>query len=352
MGTAYWFCPENDGALAADLVRYTPPKAAVALRRGGARLPELWAGPDDVVITENSRGTFPFRRDELRYCRPMPWGWSLYSSHVMELSGFDPMQLPDEFTLAGIRNLSHRRTSVKVLRRIGYDPTLIPVEATDEREAIEAIERWGGDAVVKMPWSCSGRGVFLSAGQSEDQLRQRIAGIIRRQGSAMIEPRYDRLSDFATLFYISGGKVRFRGLSAFATDDAGHYIGNIIAPQSEIATRIGIDLSPYIPRLEDALSAVIGTAYEGWTGVDMLSYRKPDGSVEVAPCIEVNLRMTMGVAALLAAEAGKLPWRHALLRVALPGETLPADALTFSLTPPPTDRPLTAPTVTITKMNV
>lgn len=350
MGTAYWFCPENDGALAAGIENYTPPKAAAALRRGGARLPELWTGPDDITILENSRGTYSYRRDELRGYSPMPWGWSLYSSHILQLSGFDPLFLPDKFTLAGIRRLSHRHTSIEVLRHIGYDPRLMPAEVTDDFQAVEAIRHFGGDAVVKMPWSCSGRGVFLTAGQSEEMLRQRIKGIIRRQGCAMIEPRYERLNDFATLFYLSRGKAKFCGLSAFATDDAGHYTGNIIAPQSEIAALIGVDLTPHITALEEALSEIIGTGYEGWAGVDMLSYRQTDGSIGVAPCIEVNLRMTMGVAALLGAEAGKLPWPRALLRVALPGETLPPDALTFSLTPPASDRPLTSPTVIAAKI--
>lgn len=350
MGIAYWFCPENDGALAAGIENYTPPKAAVALRRAGARLPELWTGAEDKVIIENSRGTFPDRRDELLDCTPMPWGWSCYSCRVMKHSGFDPMRLPDELTLAGLRRLSHRHTSVEVLLSIGCDPHLIPVEATDDIQAIEAIRRFGSDAVVKMPWSCSGRGVFLTAGLGEECLRQRIVGIIRRQGCAMIEPRYERLSDFATLYYISGGRAKFRGLSAFATDDAGHYTGNIIAPQPEIAAHISLDLSTYIPRLETALTEIIGNVYEGWAGVDMLSYRTSGGGTAVAPCIEVNLRMTMGVAALLGAEAGKLPWPRALLRVALPGETLPSDAITFSLTPPDSGRPLTSPTVIATKI--
>lgn len=350
MGIAYWFCPENDGALAAGIERYTPPKAAVALRRAGARLPELWTRADDKVIIENSCGTFPDLRNELRDCTPMPWGWSSYSCRVMEHSGFDPMRLPDELTLAGLRRLSHRHTSVEVLRRIGCDPHLIPVEATDDVQAIAAIRRFGGDAVVKMPWSCSGRGVFLTAGLGKEYLRQRIVGIIRRQGCAMIEPRYERLADFATLYYISEGRARFRGYSAFATDDAGHYTGNIIAPQPEIAAHIGPDLSPYIPRLEAALSEVIGNVYEGWAGVDMLSYRTSGGDIAVAPCIEVNLRMTMGVAALLGAEAGKLPWPRALLRVALPGETLPPEALTFSLAPPDSGRPLTSPAIIATKL--
>ena len=34
----------------------------------------------------------------------------------------------------------------------------------------------------------------------------------------------------------------------------------------------------------------------------MMTYRKPNGSIEIAPCIEMNLRMTMGVGAMSAAE--------------------------------------------------
>ncbi|MDE5685092.1 MAG: hypothetical protein K2I26_00890, partial [Paramuribaculum sp.] len=56
-------------------------------------------------------------------------------------------------------------------------------------------------------------------------------------------------------------------------------------------------------------------------------------------------RMTMGVAALLASQSPLNPWDNALLRVALPGQTVPLRALTFSALPPAPDTPLTEPVI-------
>ena len=44
------FNPENDLALAANLDHYTPPKAAVDLRRSGALLPMWYADAGDRVL--------------------------------------------------------------------------------------------------------------------------------------------------------------------------------------------------------------------------------------------------------------------------------------------------------------
>lgn len=48
--TAYWFCPENDIALASGREIFTPPRQAALLGRYGA--PLLWwmGTPDDMVL--------------------------------------------------------------------------------------------------------------------------------------------------------------------------------------------------------------------------------------------------------------------------------------------------------------
>lgn len=343
MSKVHWFNPENDLALAADLSNYTPPRPAAALRRAGAWLPSLWAAPDDMVLVTDSDMPIPAGD-----YTPAPWGWSQYTRTVFLHQGANPGLMPSEEQISRIRQLSHRRSAAKVLRLCGTPERFIPIEATDTDSAIKAIRDMDGDAIVKLPWSCSGRGIMATRAMPHRRLRDTVEGMIRRQGSVMIEPRYERLKDFATLYYLSDGKAEYRGLSVFATDRSGNYTGNIIAPQSELWSLPGIDLTPYIESLTPALTEVFGHDYTGWAGVDMLSYRTERGAIAVAPCIEVNLRMTMGIAALLAEKSGRVPWRKALLRVALAGEVLPHDALAFSIEPPAPDLPLSAPVITIT----
>lgn len=304
------FNPENDLALAADTPHYTPPRAAIDLRRAGALLPMWWAQPGDYILVPDPamvsattrmkeqfglHGTAVTRAPE--GAEPQPWGWSRYTRNLFADAGVDTALLPTDSALDTIRRLSHRRTTVNIHRFLGVPPHLCPIEATTLYEARHAIDRFG-KAVIKLPWSSSGRGILYSEQIPPHTLCQYIAGIIRRQGSALIEPHLPRLKDFAALFHCSDSHAEFRGLSAFATDRRGCYTGNIIAPQPAIARHIGIDLSETIERMQAALSHIIAPHYTGWLGVDMLSYTDSHGDTALAPCIEVNLRRTMGIAAM------------------------------------------------------
>ena len=64
--------------------------------------------------------------------------------------------------------------------------------------------------------------------------------------------------------------------------------------------------SAYVPKvsfdrlkrkLEEELSSRFGSVYSGYLGVDMMVCRFPSGEVEyrIHPCVEINLRMNMGV---------------------------------------------------------
>lgn len=329
MGRLYWFCPENDLALAAGLSRYTPPRVALEMRRAGALLPTLWASESDRVLVME-RGD---RVDSAEDLAVEPWGWSPYVRTALLKAGVNESLLPSDRRVERIRQLSHRRSASRVLELCGYPTDLIPVEAADIDSAMAEIARRGGDAVVKLPWSCSGRGVVETRSMSPEALRKMLAGMIGRQGSVMIEPRYERTADFAALFRIDNGTVSHEGYSSFTTDAGGHYRGNLIAPQSQIRASLPRAVDEWIELLIPALAEVYGTDYEGWLGVDMLSYRDAAGEEKVMPCVEVNLRMTMGVAALLVARSGRLPWPRAELLTLLPGETPEPDSISLAAEP-------------------
>ena len=146
--------------------------------------------------------------------------------------------------------------------------------------------------------------MFISdSGLSEKVLYEKCAGIIHRQGSVMAERGYDKVSEFGALFDSHDGCVRFIGLSMFVTEPRGAYTGNIVAPQSYFHERIdglGLtrELCETISRLETILSDLVGDTYTGPLGVDMMAYRDAGGNIRLHPCIELNLRMTMGIVAL------------------------------------------------------
>lgn len=322
MNRLHFYNPENDLALASGLVRYTPPSVAVRMRRAGCLLPLFWADEGDAVLViddyDREQAERIVRRDGLKGriveqapegFRPDPWGWSSYTAEVFRRAGVDEGLLPSARELEQLRQLSHRRTSIEILRRLGVDEGLLPVEARSVEEALAAVKRFG-EGVVKQPWSCSGRGVFYSGELSLSKMSEIISGTVRRQGSVIVEPRFERRQDFAMLFRVESGNVRFHGYSLFQTLPGGFYSGNVVAPQEFIASKLPTELTePLIPRLEQILAELIPAWYDGWAGIDMLTYSPtPElsasdakASTLICPCIELNLRRTMGVAALAAA---------------------------------------------------
>ncbi|MDE6158200.1 MAG: hypothetical protein K2F78_08690, partial [Muribaculaceae bacterium] len=85
--------------------------------------------------------------------------------------------------------------------------------------------------------------------------------------------------------------------SVFSNSQFGSYAGNMLASQQalrgHVAQYCGIDR---LQAIEEALPAIlsdfIGTDYTGPLGVDMMAV-EADG-YDLAPVVELNLRMTMG----------------------------------------------------------
>jgi len=351
----YWFNPENDIALGLDAAAgYTPPRAAVETRRAGAFLPLLWAGPDDRILVIDPSDRFEeWRTGSIDpHASLHPWGWSRYAADIFSRHGATT-SLPSPAQLSLWRQLSHRATATHVLRAMGEPDHSLPTLARTTAEALAAIESLGGHAMVKLPWSCSGRGIMpVSPEFDQDSLKSFIDGMIRRQHGITIERRLNRLRDFATLYYKEADKVTFRGLSLFHTDDSGHYAGNIVAPQCQLRQRLNLNIDHIIDKLIKALGVCL-PGYNGWIGVDMMEHLTPDGRHAIAPCIEVNLRMTMGVAALLASSSAYADeFGESLLHMALPGTELPHGSLTFSTRTPPAGQPLPWPVIALSPLRL
>jgi len=309
----HYFYPENDLALAAGVANYTAPSTTVALRRAGALLPMWYGSPDDAFICDGVNAAWFDRIEKLFGPKPAPvasapdgyapapWGWSASSRRLMALYGVSTRLLPSDAALARIRELSHRRTAAEISRQLSEALSFATVPPAVECRDTEAVAGFIDAmpccrAVLKAPWSSSGRGIiFVDTSTREAALRS-AAGIIRRQGSVMAEVRLERAADFAMLFEMDGnGGCRTAGLSLFSTAPAGAYLGNTLASDTQIAKILTQHCNPAqldaIARtLPAILSRIIGDAYTGPLGIDMLI--ATDGTI--APCVEMNLRMTMG----------------------------------------------------------
>lgn len=320
------FNPDNDLALAADLEHYTPPKAALQLKREGELLPLWYGNPGDRVIAHGVNAGWLDRMHSMfsglpglhdhgnTDLAPSPWGWSKAARLTLCNEGADPALMPSDGALEKLRDLSHRRTASLFLEQLQHRlPGIrMPHPAIEARsiQEIEAIMNSWGDVYIKQPWSGSGRGVISSATNHHGALRLAETSI-RTQGSVMIEEALPPGLDFARLFRCTDGKVEDLGTSVFTTDTLGHYTGNLLAPEPARFARVAErypadDLLRIFDELAKIISEEIAPDYNGVLGVDMLV--SADGRIH--PAVEINLRHTMGYVANRFAELHMHPDAH------------------------------------------
>lgn len=326
------FNADNDMALANGEPGYTPPASIQKMMQQTALLPTRWAAQGDGVLTADGvwvvdKALFPRQELEDAVFDPWtnsiepgaghyisiaealplisevrPWGWSPAVCHRLRCVGVADSLLPDAARLAEIRRLSSRERAVEMLPRLtALDERLVgeSVFCTTFAVVQDAMAQWPR-AILKAPWSSSGKGIRYSQGGREDTLSGWCQRIIRSQGGVVVEPLYDKLHDFAMEFWSDGqGKVEYRGLSVFVTHPNGAYAGNRLWTEShKMAWLCQYADEALVARLRQALEwllgQLIGQTYRGPLGVDMMLL--PDGCMH--PCVEINLRMTMGYASL------------------------------------------------------
>ncbi|MBQ8948321.1 MAG: hypothetical protein IJ059_00830 [Prevotella sp.] len=331
MSKLFVFNPEHDLALASNLANFTAPHAGRQLRADLCYLPALWAGPDDYVLVEHVEqarrlygrlrarvGGKPARFVDKRQLSHIninkvePWGWDLALRSSLIRYGVPPEACAVVAEIAAVRERSHRRFSAEVLRRMGGEAPCEAMSVQDVEHRLITCSR----LVVKAPWSSSGRGVRFIDGQLTDYHRGWLRNVIQQQGSVMVEPYYPKVKDFGMEFEaLPDGGIRYLGLSLFDTRN-GAYTGNIIASEDDKLEMI----SRYIPtdsiidireKLMGVLRDVFGRHYTGPFGVDMMILSRTDGQgFLIHPCVEINLRRTMGhVAITMAHTSSPMPPR-------------------------------------------
>ncbi|MDD6621769.1 MAG: hypothetical protein PUE90_03480 [Bacteroidales bacterium] len=309
MRSAYIFNPDNDLALANGTDNYTAPKMARRIRNDLQLIPLWFADSGSSIIAEYDTVNESFVADNLRMFPQlgaidlsergaeyaMPWGWS--RAIRSELKRLNVSILPDTTHLDEFRQLSHRRTSVAILSEIGYRG-IMPLECFSLFDVQRYVSLYG-ETVVKAPWSCSGRGVFLVNRNEFDRSKDLIAGIISKQGSVMCEKFLNKQSDFALEFRSDETGIRFQGYSIFSNGNRFSYEKAIVADTSTLKSILLKEIDEQVldslcERLQIALSRIVPDWYRGYLGVDMMTF--PDnGSLQVMPCVELNLRTTMGL---------------------------------------------------------
>ena len=317
MAILHIFNPEHDIALAANLGNFTAPHAGRQLRHDLGYLPAIWAATGDYVLVEDVEwAQTAFSRllhrrfdgfvDKHAFARldidcVNPWGWDLALREFIIRYGVEAVPTKEE--IAVIRDLSHRKTAVWLLGELKDDGLLGESWLSERLEGIGDLLQGHQHLVVKAPWSSSGRGIRFIDGEMNDYQVRWIRNVIARQGCVEIEPYYHKVKDFGMEFESDGeGCVRYLGLSLFHTQN-GAYTGNILATEEEkremISRYLSTDLLDRVQqRICKGLSERFKGKYCGPFGIDMMIVASETGGFLLHPCVEINLRRTMGHVAL------------------------------------------------------
>ena len=265
--------------------------------------------PEFILKTQLSINNF--EDIEIGYLKP--WGWSPVTHKFLSSlkSNCSPafIKSPVYNWMPEHRNLVSREFALNVLkallkenRTVEFIPDhLIPKVCRSKPEIEEVIHAWG-KIMVKAPWSSSGRGLQpITKTPVHQKVWEKIIGMIKEQGFVIAEPLLNKALDLSIQFQVSAGKISSLGTSYFFTNSKGQYEGNWLnglpdSVENEVKQFAGsiIDLATKslskILKLSD-----LAKYYEGEFGVDMLIYRNNEEKLCINPCLEINVRHTMGL---------------------------------------------------------
>ncbi len=314
----FLFNPDNDLALAHAGGYYTAPKFAQKMQNDLCTLPMWYAPEGSMVLVSNAKacewleatsaqhhlsikGITAEDLPKIHDAEFRPWGWSGAMKQRLINLGVTPGALPTDSKICEIRNLSHRRSTIAMSQYIKANTSLplspTPTEKMCFQDAQDfAISNPG--SYIKMPWSGSGQGIYHAIDPTSPEFERWCRGAIKRQGAVMCEVGLNRLLDFALEFECADGKAEFIGYSVFESDSHSQYNCGIVASKEYLHSRIAAKyplLHQIVPIVAQAVSHIFAKHYSGYAGVDMLLYTNADGETMLDPCVEVNLRATMGL---------------------------------------------------------
>lgn len=309
-------------ALANNNENYMPPASTRRMMEDLALLPLWYAQPGSMVLASSSYNA-DFLEDMKRIfslsvqilteselsCHKeiqiIPWGWNPALCKKLVKEGIPENKIPTDKHLRALRILSSRKAVDKVLDLFREDDFCCGASYyfSDLASCKEFVKETS-PCILKAPWSGSGRGLMWCKGDFNRWISGWCENILKEQNGVVGEPVYLKIKDFAMEFYSAGyGNVFFVGYSSFTTNAKGAYVGSLLASSESIEKA----LVNYVPllklihireTLQKYLTSIYSRYYTGYLGVDMMICRdrKREDHL-IHPCVEVNLRMNMGVVA-------------------------------------------------------
>jgi hypothetical protein len=317
----YIFNPDNDLAIANFNHHFTAPASARKMRSDLALLP-IWYAPDGALVIAEGELNNLFLEELKRKMlinnslisllqiaehpnvEVKPWGWNPALRKELIQAGVNEQMLPSISDLELLRNYSGRQNAVKLLSELkALNPAFCGESYlyTDIERLLSYLKEANGDQVLKMPYSGSGKGLVWLKGAITDKQTDWCRRVLKMQGGVVAEPVLSKVQDFAMEFEMTDLGVQFVGYSLFQSASSGAYMGNVLLSDRAIEDK----LSNYIERyLLVQLKATLKTKlcgyyphYRGYLGVDMMICKTAESVFQLQPCVEINMRMNMGIVA-------------------------------------------------------
>lgn len=303
MAHLFLFNPSHEMALASDASHYTPPKRIQCMEADLSMLPCLWADASDLILTPDGVCDCMGRKANLdSSVVPVPWGWNRSVRNRFLHLGIDESKMPSVRELDAWRAFSSRRWSAQYNARlneqVGRVPWLVDncMAFCEDDDALSAWLFVHPDIpfILKSEYSSSGRGNRVVSGSTPP-----LSSSVRNMA---VDRFYNKVLDFAMEFEVTAESVRYLGLSVFKTTSEGKYQYNYLASQTELSAMVQSLLPSDCEGVLDELASIhtdllAGTLlgnYRGIVGIDMMA----TAGGRIHPCVEINLRMNMGVVSM------------------------------------------------------
>ena len=335
----YLFNPTCEYAVANGSANWQPNRILQKMEFDMTLLPMFFAKKEDYILvdripsTEFTKSLLQFELDiptfmlkkeafknqdfvnllknELR-----PWGWSpavhKFFTPIKESCSLEFQQSPVFNWENEHRDITSRKFALEILKHLQttikaeyiLSPDLTPVVCHNQNDIETAVKKWE-KLIIKAPWSSSGRGLQpFTKTPVHPKVWEKVLGIIKEQGFAIAEPFLNKVLDLAFLFELIKGKVKFSGISYFCTNNKGQYEGNYINGLPVNLENRTIEFTNFVvgelrqPLINAIEQSNLSKYYEGVFGIDLLIFKDKEGMLKINPCLEINVRHTMGMLAL------------------------------------------------------
>ena len=180
----------------------------------------------------------------------------------------------------------------------------LPLKVNTLEDIKNLHEKISPPILLKTPLSASGRGHFKIRDLHEHAEKSGwIKSKLLRQKHLFAEPFLNKVLDVSFHFMVEENEIKYLGNTFFETDAKGQFTGcHVGFPKQSCFDKFFLT-DTCLQAKELLLSGLhqleINKDYQGPLGIDAIFFEKPCGTISLNPCVEVNLRHTMGLVNIL-----------------------------------------------------